>query len=93
MLHPVVYLLIQGVATLTNGNDMQTKDQYQTTRPKRVLRMDHVIDRVQKSKAQIYREMHAGTFPKSFRLGKNSVGWLESDIEQYIDKLVKGGAQ
>lgn len=68
---------------------MQTK----TPSHARLLRLPSVLDRVPHSKTEIYRKIKHGTFPKAVRLGENSVAWLESDIESYIQKLAKGGAQ
>jgi prophage regulatory protein len=30
--------------------------------------------------------MEKGTFPKQYKLGPRAVGWLESDIEKWIEQ-------
>ena len=53
-----------------------------------VLRLPDVIKRTGLSSATIYRHIAAGSFPERIRLGERSVGWLESDIEQWLDDKV-----
>ena len=51
----------------------------------KILRLPDVLDRVGKSKASIYRDEAADRFPKRIVLGANSVGWLESEIDAWIE--------
>ena len=67
--------------------------QTQTPSPKKLLRLPSVLERIGISKTEFYRRVKQGSAPNAIKLGSNSVAWLESDIEQYIDKLVKGGVQ
>ena len=60
-----------------------------TSKPKRIIRLREVIERTGKSRTAIYREMAAGQFPKNFPTGQNTVGWLESEIDQWIDSCVE----
>ncbi len=50
----------------------------------KILRLPKVLERVGKSKASVYRDEAAGRFPKRIALGANSVGWLESEIDDWI---------
>jgi prophage regulatory protein len=52
--------------------------------PEKILREPDVIDRVGLSRATLRRHEKAGNFPMRVTLGANSVGWLESEIKQYI---------
>jgi prophage regulatory protein len=54
--------------------------------PPRILRMSLLQQKVGLCKASIYNRINAGTFPKSISLGGKSVGWLESDIDQWIEQ-------
>lgn len=58
-------------------------------KPKRIIRLREVIERTGKSRTAIYREMAADQFPKNFPTGQNTVGWLESEIDQWIDNCVE----
>ena len=37
-----------------------------------------------RSLASIWRDEHAGTFPKRRRIGKKSVGYLRSELEDWL---------
>lgn len=53
----------------------------------RILRFQEVIDLTGLSRSTIQRKEQAGLFPKRKQLGLNSVGWLESDIQQWLENL------
>ncbi|WGW01759.1 AlpA family phage regulatory protein [Vibrio sp. YMD68] len=50
----------------------------------RILRLNEVINRVGVSRSTIYVWMQEGNFPKNIVLGRKSVGWLNSDISNWI---------
>lgn len=49
-----------------------------------VLRLPLVKARTGLSRSTIYLRIAEGTFPKLVSLGARAVGWLESDIEQWL---------
>lgn len=53
-----------------------------------ILRLPEVEKRTGLRRASIYRRAAAGTFPKPVRLGPNSTGWLESEIDTFIANAV-----
>lgn len=68
---------------------MQTQNQP----PNKLLRLPSVLARLGISKTEYYRRMKLGTAPRSIRLGANSVAWLESDIDAYINALANKEAK
>ena len=46
--------------------------------------------RVTFSRSEIYKKMAANQFPKPIQLGRQRVAWRVSDIERYIDNVIKG---
>ena len=50
-----------------------------------VLRKASVLKKVPWSAATLWRKCKSGDFPKPIQLGPNSVGWLESEIDDWID--------
>ena len=54
----------------------------QTTN-ERVLRKPETQSKVGLSDPTIYRLEKAGRFPKRIHLGGNSVGWLESEVNEW----------
>ncbi len=55
-----------------------------TAPPARILRLPEVIIRVGLRRASIYQHMAAGSFPKQIALGIRAVGWLESEIDEWL---------
>ena len=53
-----------------------------------VLRLHVVKNRVGLSRSTIYAWIAQGTFPKPISLGDRAVGWLESDINNWIESRV-----
>ena len=45
------------------------------------------------SRSTLYQYIKDGDFPKPVRLGLRAVGWLESDISEWIAARVKGARQ
>jgi prophage regulatory protein len=54
--------------------------------------MKEVLRRVGLSRSNIYQSIQTGCFPKQFALGSRAVGWLEEEIEQWINDRRNGGA-
>ena len=50
----------------------------------RFLRIQEVITKVGLSRPTIWRLERANEFPKRRQLGRNSVAWLEDEIEEWI---------
>lgn len=57
-------------------------------RPERFLRIDEVINRTGLTRTAIYRQIKCKQFPNSVPLGQSAVGWLESEINQWIQNKI-----
>jgi len=55
----------------------------------RVIRRSKIHQKTGLSITQIWRLEKAGLFPKKIKLGANSVGWLESEVDAWIAARVK----
>jgi len=55
-----------------------------TSTQDRVLRKPETLYRVGLSDPTVYRMEKAGKFSRRIRLGGNSVGWLESEINEWL---------
>ncbi len=53
-----------------------------------VLRIFEVSDRTGLPRSSIYAKIQAGDFPRPIKLGPRSVGWLEADINSWLDEKV-----
>jgi prophage regulatory protein len=58
-----------------------------------ILRRPQVEQRTGLSRSTLYQYSKDGDFPKPVRLGLRAVGWLESDISDWIAARVKGARQ
>lgn len=56
--------------------------------PQNLLRLPAVLQRVGLSRSSLYSLVSTGEFPRSIRIGKRSVAWLETDISDWIDERV-----
>jgi len=54
----------------------------------RILRRKQVEARIGLSRSTIYDGVNAGTFPKPITLGRQSVGWIEAEIEQWLRERI-----
>ncbi len=54
----------------------------------KILRLPAVKAKTGLSRSTIYARISQGTFPSALTLGPNTVGWLEADIDTWIDKQI-----
>ena len=54
----------------------------------RIIRLPEVIRLTGLSRSAIYQRMSENAFPNSIPLGGRTVGWLESEINDYLTQLV-----
>lgn len=65
-------------------------DERPTPAPRRILRRGEVTMRTGLSNATIHREIQAGRFPKPIALGRRAVGWIEAEIDAWLDARMRG---
>ena len=54
-----------------------------------ILRLPTVKSRTGLSRSSIYLRVSQGMFPKQVSLGGRAVGWLESEVEDWLRKQVQ----
>lgn len=60
----------------------------------KLIKLRQVQDKVgNPSRATIHRWERAGLFPQRKKLGENSVAWLESDIDAWIESRAQAGGK
>ena len=57
--------------------------------PLKVLRLPEVIARVGLKRASTYQRIQAGYFPKPVPLGPRAVGWLEHEVDAWLNGRVR----
>jgi len=55
----------------------------------RILRLPDVESKTGISCSSIYLMMANNTFPSPIKLSKRSVGWLETEIDQWIENKIR----
>lgn len=58
-----------------------------------LIRLTEVMSRVGLKKSTIYKYMNEDRFPQSFPIGDSAVGWLESEVDEWIVTLVETSRQ
>ncbi len=58
------------------------------TRGRRLLRLNGVIEKTGLSRATIYRMQSERRFPTSSRLGQSAMGWIESEIDNWLEQRI-----
>ncbi len=54
-----------------------------------ILRLPLVKTRTGLSRSTIYLRVKEGAFPKPVSLGARAVGWLESEIDDWLEQQIK----
>lgn len=55
----------------------------------RIIRLKEVIDSTGLARSTIYKYISEGTFPKHVSLGARSVGWVDSEVHDWILARIK----
>ena len=55
----------------------------------KILRLPSIKDRTGLSRSTIYLRIKKGDFPKPISLGDRAVGWLEKDIDDWLEQKIK----
>lgn len=53
-----------------------------------ILRMPEVQKKTGLGRSSIYLRISNGDFPKPIALGKRAVGWLESEIDDWLNRKI-----
>ena len=56
---------------------------------KRFVRLPEVESLTGYRRSRIYDFVKAGTFPRPCKLGPRSVGWIESEVQHWIDERIE----
>jgi len=59
----------------------------------RILRMAELKVRIGLSRSTIYEAINQGNFPASISLGARAVGWLESDVDKWLENRINASRE
>lgn len=54
-----------------------------------ILRLPAVKARTGLSRSTIYLRISDGAFPKPISLGARAVGWVESEVDEWVDQKIE----
>ena len=57
--------------------------------PAKILRLPNVLDRTGLSRSTVYLRVTEGRFPKPVSLGARAVGWIETEVEEWIARQIE----
>ena len=52
-----------------------------------ILRLPAVLHHTGLSRSSIYLKVNQGIFPRPVKLGKRSIGWMQSEVDQWLINL------
>ena len=55
----------------------------------RIIRLPQVISSTGLARSTIYKKVASKEFPKPISIGVKSVGWLESDVQKWIEQQIQ----
>ena len=55
----------------------------------RILRLPEVMTRTGLSRSTIYLRISQGTLPKPINLGGRAVGWVEAEIQEWLQRQIE----
>ena len=61
--------------------------------PRRILRLPNVLDRTGLSRSTVYLRVTEGRFPKPVSLGARAVGWIETEVEEWIARQIEASRE
>lgn len=59
----------------------------------RILRLPLVRERTGLSRSSIYLRISEGRFPRPISLGERAVGWLESEVTEWLKERIEASRQ
>ncbi len=57
--------------------------------PRKILRLPNVLDRTGLSRSTVYLRVTEGRFPRPVSLGARAVGWIETEVEEWIARRIE----
>lgn len=55
----------------------------------RILRLKDVIEKTGLARSTIYKHIDLGIFPKPVPLGGRAVGWVDSELQEWISERIR----
>jgi prophage regulatory protein len=56
----------------------------------RILRLPEVMEKTGVRRSSVYAWMKDGSFPKQIKMGMRASGWIEREIDEWIERRASG---
>jgi len=53
-----------------------------------IIKLSKVLHRTTLSRSSIYRKSAEGSFPKQIKIGARSSGWIESEVDDWLEDCI-----
>ena len=60
---------------------------------RKILRLPIVLDRTGLSRSTVYQRVTEGKFPQPVSLGARAVGWIETEVEEWIARQIEASRE
>jgi prophage regulatory protein len=54
----------------------------------KIIRKPKTLEKTGLSRSRLYAEIQAGRFPKPVKLSARAVGWIESEVDAWIESKI-----
>jgi prophage regulatory protein len=61
--------------------------------PRKILRLPVVLDRTGLSRSTVYLRVTEGRFPRPVSPGARAVGWIETEVEEWIARQIEASRE
>ncbi|MGD0098373.1 MAG: AlpA family transcriptional regulator [Terracidiphilus sp.] len=61
--------------------------------PRKILRLPVILDRTGLSRSTVYQRVAEGKFPRTVSLGTRAVGWIETEVEEWIARQIEASRE
>ena len=78
---------------MNNPIELSSVSNSEFSKGEKFLRLSAVQDMVPVSRAKIYRDVAAGTFPRQISIGPGTVVWRQTDILEWMRARIASSAE
>ena len=55
----------------------------------KILKLPTVMEKTGCGRSTIYKKISEGDFPTPIKLGERSVGWVEAEVDEWLDRQIE----
>ena len=55
----------------------------------KIQRCPRILERTEWSRSTLYLKVQKGEFPRPIKLGQRSVGWIKSEVDEWLESRIQ----